>query len=107
MMPGKPIAPGATKVRFYAAGAQGGEPVSFIVFGIGITDPLAIYRDPPTITVTATLTTAMTPYEINLTGQNYDAVLGGFGWVSPPAGVALPGDGGAPIVLYIDGVEWQ
>ena len=102
--PGKRIAQGATRIRFYAAGAVGGEPVSFIVFGVG--DAMATYRDPPVVTLTPTLTTTMTAYEINISGQTYDAVIGGFGWVSPPAGVTLPADAGAPIVVYIDGIEW-
>jgi hypothetical protein len=105
--PGKRIAPGATRIRFYAAGAAGGEPVSFIAFGVGVGDATAVYRDPPTVTVTQTLTTTMTPYEITLTGQTYDAVIGGFGWVSPPAGVTLPSDAGAPLVFYVDDIEWQ
>jgi hypothetical protein len=104
--PGKRIAPGATKIRFYAAGAQGGEPVSFIT--LGINDPMGTYHDPPTVTVVQTLTTTMTPYEINLTGQTYDAVIGGFGWVAPPAGATLQqADGGPPLVFDVDGIEWE
>jgi hypothetical protein len=105
--PGKRIASGARRVRFYAAGATGGEAVSFIVFGIGVADTAATYRDPATVTLTQTLTTTMTAYEINLTGQTYDAVIGGFGWVAPPAGQTLASDAGAPLVFYVDDIEWQ
>jgi hypothetical protein len=95
---GKRIAPGATKVTFYAAGAAGGEIVKFIVGGMKGTP----YADTLEATLTATLTTTMAPYIVDLTGKTYDAVLGGFGWViEAPLGIV------APIVFTVDSIRWD
>ena len=51
---------------------------------------------------------ANTPYEISLAGHTYDAVIGGFGWVAPPAGMTLQQrDSGPPLVFDVDGIEWE
>src|SRR5439155_18521426 len=46
-LPGKPIAAGATKVSFYAAGKVGGETLQFLAGGINTSgsDPSLIYSD--------------------------------------------------------------
>jgi len=70
MMPGQHIEAGATKVTFYAAGAKGGEVVSFIASGVGMgADP---YQDPGKVELgNQVLTTTMTQYSIDLTGLTY------------------------------------
>src|SRR6185436_1946833 len=66
-MPGKRIAPGATKVTFTASGAAGGEVVKFLAGGIvGMAN-----NDTVNATFTIALTTTPTPYLIDLTGQIY------------------------------------
>jgi hypothetical protein len=96
--PGKRIAQGATKITFYAAGANGGESIKFIaggMMGMAYTDTLKVEQ-------TFALTTTMTPYILDLTGQTYDAVLGGFGWVAEaPAGST------APISFTVDSIRWE
>jgi hypothetical protein len=99
-MPGKRIAPGATRVTFYAAGATGGESVKFLVGGIsGMT-----YGDTlnPATTVTVTLTNTMMPYIMDLTGLTYDAVLGGFGWV-----IEAPTGSTSSITFTVDSITWD
>ncbi len=103
---GTRIATGATKVSFYAAGAKGGEMISFFVGGI----TGSMFQDPnkvATIPETVTLTTTMTAYSIDLTGYTYDAIIGGFGW---SAAATAAGDAGTfdptPITFYVDGIQW-
>jgi hypothetical protein len=96
--PGKRIAPGATKVTFYASGAAGGESVKFVVGGMsGLT-----YSDTAKAEVSVVLTTTPTPYIIDLTGQTYDAVLGGFGFAAE-----VPVGSTAPIVFTVDSIRWE
>jgi hypothetical protein len=98
MTPGKRIAPGATKVTFYASGANGGESIKFIVGGMmGMA-----YADTVNASMTIALTTTPTPYIIDLTGQSYDAVLGGFGWVAE-----APMGSTAPISFTVDSITWE
>jgi len=95
--PGKRIAAGATKVTFYAAGAVGGESIKFIVGGMmGMANV-----DTVNASLQVALTTTMTPYIIDLTGQTYDAVLGGFGWVAE-----APVGSTAPIAFTVDSITW-
>jgi hypothetical protein len=96
--PGKRIAAGATKVTFYAAGAAGGESIKFIVGGMsGMAN-----SDTVNANVSVVLTTTPMPYIVDLTGQTYDAVLGGFGWTAEaPAGST------APISFTVDSIKWE
>jgi hypothetical protein len=100
-LPGKRIAPGATKITFYAAGAVGGEVVSFIAGLSG-----ASYQDTINAKQEITLTKTMTAYSLDLTSQTYDAVLGGFGWtIAAPMAV---GDAGAPATTFtVDNIRWE
>jgi hypothetical protein len=95
---GKRIAPGATRVTFYAAGAAGGESIDFLVGGIsGMT-----YSDTLSHATTITLTNTMMPYIVDLTGLTYDAVLGGFGWV-----IQAPVGSTSPITFTVDSITWD
>jgi len=104
-MPGKHIEAGATKVTFYAAGAKGGEVVTFLVGGIGMgADP---YQDPPSVKLAnQVLTTTMTAYSIDLTGFTYVSVIGGFGWTIEAPAVDAGAFDPTPITFYVDGIQW-
>lgn len=102
-MEGKLIASGATKVTFYAAGAVGGEQVTFTVGGINTKggDPTLPYRDKFTIaSPPITLTTEWQPVEISLAGATYDDVIGGFSWTTTASATGN-------VTFYIDDVQWQ
>lgn len=97
--PGKAIAPGATKVSFYAAGAVGGETIQLCTGGIGSAS--TAYKD--TFSAKSqpiALTTAWTRYEISLQGASYTSVLGAFCWTAAAS---------APMSaqLYIDDLKWE
>ncbi len=95
---GKRIAPGATTVKFSAAGGAGGEVVTFLVGGM----MGHAFQDTLTIKVPETLGTTSMDYSMDLTGQTYDAVLGGFGWtIEAPAGSTTP------IVFTVDNIRWE
>ena len=99
--PGKQIEAGATKVAFYAAGAAGGELVQFLAGGEN--DGTLPYHDAFKVTQNQTLTSALAPYNVDLTGHTYDSgVLGGFAWL-----VTAPLGSTAPIVFYLDAITWQ
>lgn len=103
MQAGKRVAPGATKITFFAAGAKGGEDVKFIV-GENTT---ALYTDGASGSTEAMLTTTMTKYTIDITGQMYDGVIGAFGWTAAaPAGA---GADAAPISITftVDSIQWE
>jgi len=102
-LPGKRIAQGATKVTFLAAGAVGGESVRFLVGGI-LPQPLLglVNGDTVNVNLTVVLTNTMTPYLIDLTGQSYDAVLGGFGWV-----IEVPVGSTTPVAFTVDSIRWE
>jgi hypothetical protein len=90
---------GAKKVTFQARGAKGGEKVTFLAGGIqGAGNP---YTDSVKATVTVTLTNAWAPYSIDLSGQSYTQVLGGFGWTMAAT------DAGATGAFFVDDIEWQ
>jgi len=103
MQAGKRVAPGATKVTFYAAGAKGGEIVTFIV-GESTT---SLYTDGVSASNQITLTTTMTKYSLDITGQMYDGVIGGFGWTAAaPAGGAADA-AAASVTFTVDSIQWE
>jgi hypothetical protein len=103
LAPGKHIEAGATKVTFYAAGAKGGEVVTFIAGGIMGTN----YQDPPKMQLpNQVLTTTMTQYSIDLTGYNYVSIIGGFGWTIEAKALGDGGFDSTPITFYVDGIQW-
>jgi hypothetical protein len=102
-MEGQKIAPGATKVSFYAASLGGGETLKVKVGGIK--DPLLVNADTLDVESSALLTTEMTKFTIELNGE-YDKVLGGFAWfVNYPQGTD-PATA-APIALFFDDIVWE
>jgi hypothetical protein len=98
-IPGYSLPSGATRVTFQAKGSKGGEVISFFVGGI--INPMNPYSDTVKASVKVTLTNAWAPYVIDLTGQSYTSVLGGFGW-SMAADDAKASSG----VFYIDDIQW-
>ena len=90
---------GAKKVSFQAKGKMGGEKVTFLaggIMGAGMN-----YTDSVKSTVTVTLTSSWAPYTIDLSGQSYSAVLGGFGWTMAAT------DAGASGGFFVDDIQWQ
>lgn len=92
------------QVTFSAASDTDGQAVEFIVGGIQ--DVTLPYAD----TFRASLDTVLTPdwqtFSIDLTGQTYTEVLGGFAWsASVPA--STDPTTAPPVVLYVDDVVWQ
>jgi len=102
--PGRKIQPGATTVTFYAAGQTGTESVTFRAGGVQ--DALQPYQDTFRIEQTETLSNMLTPYSLDLVGQTYDQVIGGFAWIITTNDAATWDAGAPPIVFYIDDIEW-
>ena len=102
--PGRKVQPGATAVTFYAAGATGTESVAFRTGGVQ--DPLLPNNDTFRVEQSFTLTTSLTKYSLDLTGQSYDTVIGGFAWIVVTYDAASWAPGAAPIVFYLDDIEW-
>lgn len=90
---------GATKVSFQAKGAKGGEKVTFLAGGIiGAGMP---HTDSLKASVTVTLTNAWAPYTIDISGQTYSQVLGGFGWTM------VATDAGTMASFSVDDIQWK
>jgi hypothetical protein len=106
---------GATKLTFYARGAQGGERVEFFAFGVGRDPetgaPIKPYPDSE-VKVTLcgrlkspcyiTLEKVWRPYTITLTGLDLSYVIGGFGWVTN-----APQNNNQPITFYLDDIRYD
>jgi hypothetical protein len=90
--PGLAVAPGAGAVELYAWGARGGERVTFVA---GMSDVDGFHSE-----VLVTLTATPTRVLIDLSGQPYGSVVGGFGWVA--SGTPEP-----DLSFYIDDVIWR
>ena len=98
--PGKLIEAGASRVTFYAAGLSGGETLEFLVGGID--DPHLPYRDSFKVTKKLTLTTALTRYEIDISGRTYGSgVIGAFAWTFDTHGSR------APMEFDLDTIRWE
>jgi hypothetical protein len=101
--PGKAIAPGATKLSFYAAGAMGGETIQVCAGGINAMGASASLPYADTFSVKQppiTLTTSWTQYELSLQGTSYTSVLGAFCWVASATS-------SESVTFYIDDVQWE
>ena len=99
MKAGYAVPAGAKKVSFQAKGAKGGEKVTFLAGGIiGAGNP---YTDSIKATATVTLTADWAPYSLDLSGQSYSQVLGGFGWTMTATDAAVSGS------FFVDDVQWQ
>lgn len=97
--PGFTMPAGAKKVTFQARGMKGGEKVTFLAGGIqGAGNP---YTDSVKASVTVTLTNTWAPYQIDLSGQSYSEVLGGFGWTMVATDAASSG------AFFVDDISWQ
>jgi hypothetical protein len=103
--PGKRIAPGATKVAFYAAAETAGEMVTFRVGGIQNVG--AAHQDSLKVDLAQALTTTLTQYSIDLRGETYDEVLGPFAWVITTYDPSRWAANAAPIVFYLDDIHWE
>ncbi len=95
---------GASHVAFYAAGAAGGE-ILTIKIG-GIRDATLPFSDTMSAQGTFTLTTEMTRYTVDLGGQPYDKVIGGFSWATAYPEGTDPATA-APIMFFLDDVVWE
>ena len=90
---------GAKKVTVQARGLNGGEKVTFLAGGIqGAGNP---YTDSIKASVTVTLTADWAPYSIDLPGQSYSSVLGGFGWTMAAM------DAGTSGAFFVDDIQSQ
>ncbi len=101
--PGKAIAPGATKVTFYAAGKAGGEVIQLCAGGVNANGASATLPYGDTFTVkqpAITLTTTWTQYELSLEGTTYTTVLGGFCWVTSTTATES-------VTFYVDDIQWE
>jgi hypothetical protein len=104
-LPGRPVQPGASKVTFAAAGVAGGEQVQFIVGGVNTTpgassDAGLTHADSFKAAKTVTLTATWATYEIPITGDTYEDVIGGFAWSITTAS-------SAPVGFYVDDIQWE
>ncbi len=103
--PGRTIQAGAKTVSFYAAGTAGSESVAFRAGGVQ--DTTQPYHDTFRVEQTQMLATSFTRYSLDLSGQAYDQVIGGFAWIMTTFDAASWAPGAPPIVFYIDDIEWQ
>jgi hypothetical protein len=87
---GRALPAGASRISLYAWGAKGGETIQF---GAGNDD-----SDGFRVSITVTLTTVPTRYEIPLSGVSYRVVNTGFFWYSSQL---------EPATFFIDAIEWQ
>lgn len=94
--PGGANLTGATKLEFWARGADGGEKVNFV---FGVLDGDQPYRDTAKGGLeNAVLTKEWKRYAISLEGQDLRQIKTGFGW-------SLAGQG-KPVTFYLDDVKY-
>jgi hypothetical protein len=109
-LPGINIAPGATRLTFYAAGAKGGEVVKFVAGGVVGSAGLAC-ADSLSAVMQVTLTTTMTKYVLPFNGGTYHGVWGGFAWTAEAQ--LFRGDAGGPVfsldavTFFVDDIQWE
>jgi hypothetical protein len=101
---GKALPAGAKRVSFYAAGKAGGEVLKVKIGGIH--DATLPFSDAFSVETTATLTTTMTQYTVDLTGKSYDKVIGGFSWVTNYPEGTNPANA-PPIAFFLDDLVWE
>ena len=87
---------GATKLTFWARGAQGGEVVTF---GAGLIGKDKPFPDTAQAKTEVTLTPAWKEYEIDLKGQDLARIKSGFYWTLAAKGT--------PVTFYLDDVKYQ
>lgn len=91
---GIPIAPGATAIRAWAWAET---PATIELFAGGIAGD---FSDTFDVRTSAALTETPTEVVLDLSGETYDAVIGGFGF-------SIGGDPDGPVVLHIDDITWE
>ncbi|NER78976.1 MAG: hypothetical protein F6K42_05235 [Leptolyngbya sp. SIO1D8] len=94
--PGIPIL-GATKVTFWAKSERAGERIQFKVGGVQSPGP---YVDTFADSEVTELTTTWQLYEIDVSDQNFEEVLGAFAWVARNP----PSEG---ITFYLDDIRYE
>jgi hypothetical protein len=95
--PGYALPLGATKVSFMAKGNKGGEIVKFFAGG----ETGKANQDTVNASIQPTLTADWAPYSLDLAGQSYTQVLGGFGWWMNATDAATSGS------FFIDDIQWE
>lgn len=96
---------GATKLTFWARGADGGERVEFFAFGITGDYPDSAPKTTLCGSVSSCYTTLQNtwqPYTITLTGLDLSYVIGGFGWVTN-----APQNDNQSITFYLDDIQYD
>lgn len=92
---------GFSKVTFWARGETGSEVVEFKVGGID--SPAKPYRDSLVVTLgRVTLTKEWKQYTIDLSGQNFNSVIGGFCWVA-----SSDYNNGNQVTFYLEDIAMQ
>jgi hypothetical protein len=97
--PGLAVAPGATKVTFWAKGGAGGEVLELVAGGIQASGKM--YMDSIKADQKFTLTSSWAQYTLPLPSTNYSPVLGGLAWAM---GTATITSGSAS--FSIDSMQW-
>ncbi|MEM6314020.1 MAG: hypothetical protein AAF743_08020, partial [Planctomycetota bacterium] len=87
---------GATKLTFWARGADGGETIGF---GIGGIEPDKPFFDTATADLEVTLTDQWKRYEIPLAGKDLSRIKSGFRWSAAA--------NGKPFAFYLDDVRYE
>jgi hypothetical protein len=98
---------GATKLTFWARGADGGEQVEFFAFGVGrdADTGAPIKPNPDSSRKVSTGYVTLSPewheYALDLRGRDLSYVLGGFGWVTN-----APRNSNRDITFYLDDIRY-
>lgn len=103
--PGLAVAEGAQRVTFLAAGANGGEIVTFRAGGIRDSTGALGCFDEFTREISVRLTPNFERYEIDLHDVSYSRVLSAFSW--KVSRVLFSGEAATPIVFYLDDLRWE
>jgi hypothetical protein len=101
---GKKVQPGATRVRFYAASGTPGQVITITVGGVN--DVTLPNHDTLRVQQQLTLTSELTMYELDITGQVFDRIIGAFAWSAAYPAETDPA-AAAPIVLYFDDIVYE
>jgi hypothetical protein len=87
---------GATKLRFWARGDEGGEIVSFSFGGIRGDKP---FHDSAEAKTSVELTKDWRPYSIDLSGKDLSCIKSGFSWTV--------GGANKPVTFYLDDIRYE
>ena len=87
---------GASKLTFWARGAEGGESVDFSFGGIGRDKP---FHDTAAGKLSVELTKEWKRFSIDLSGKDLTCIKSGFGWSVAGAG--------KPVTFYLDDIQYE